>query len=91
MVDSPTTSSDGECFHEATVAIQYDRHMPHNHPDIICINYQARITYLIDVAIPGDARVTEKDINDRYTDLEIERGRCIVILPLVSWISPCMP
>ena len=40
--------------------IQSDRHLLHNRPDLVCVDYLTKTTYLIDVAIPGDTRVIEK-------------------------------
>jgi len=31
--------------------IQCEKHIPHNRPDIICVDYLRKIIYLIDVAI----------------------------------------
>ena len=69
--------------------IQCDRHIPHNRPDVVCVDYLTKIIYLIDVAIPGDTRVTEKVVekHQQYTDLKIELQKMwnmrVVILPLV--------
>ena len=54
--------------------IQCNRHVPHNCPDVVCVDYLTKIIYLIDVAIPGDTRVTENiaEKHQRYTDLKIE-------------------
>jgi len=62
--------------------IQCDRQIPHNRPDIVCVDYSK--SYLIDVAIPGDSRVKEKvsEKHQRYTDLkyrnteDVEYSRC---------------
>ena len=52
-------------------AIQCNRNIPHNFPDVVCVDY---LTKIIDVAIPGDTRVTENvaEKHQRYTDLKIE-------------------
>ena len=54
--------------------IQCDRQIPHNRPDIVCVDYLTSKSYLIDVAIPGDSRVKEKvsEKHQHYTDLKIE-------------------
>ena len=54
--------------------IQTDRHLSHNGPDIVCVDFIKNHCFLIDVAIPGDSclynKVTEK--LERYTDLKLE-------------------
>ena len=54
--------------------IQTDRCLSHNRPDIVCINHHQKTAFIIDIAIPGESRFTQK-INEkckRYTDLKIE-------------------
>jgi len=54
--------------------VQTDRYLPHNRPDIICVDFTKKHAFLIDIAIPGDSRLSQK-INEkyqRYTDLKIE-------------------
>jgi len=69
--------------------IQCDRQIPHNRPDIVCVDYLTSKSYLIDVAIPGDSRVKEKvsEKHQRYTDLKIEIQKMwsipVVILPII--------
>ena len=64
--------------------IQCDRHIPHNCPDFVCVDYLTKIIYLIHVA-----RVTEKVVekHQRYIDLKIKLQKMwnmrVVILPLV--------
>ena len=69
--------------------VQTDHHLPHNRPDIVCVHHQHDTIFLIDVAIPGDSRITQK-INEKYqkyTDLKIEVQKMwkerAVIVPLV--------
>ena len=56
---------------------------------ILCVDYLHKEVYLIDVAIPGDSRVTEKvtEKHQRYTDLKMELQKMwkmqVVITPLV--------
>ena len=65
------------------------RQIPHNRPDIVCVDYLTSKSYLIDVAIPGDSRVKEKvsEKHQRYTDLKIEIQKMwnipVVILPVI--------
>ena len=69
--------------------IQCDRQIPHNRPDIVCVDYLTSKSYLIDVAIPGDSRIKEKvsEKHQRYTDLKIEIQKMwnipVVILPVI--------
>ena len=69
--------------------IQCDRQIPHNRPDIVCVDYLTSKSYLIDVAIPGDSRVKEKvsEKHQHYTDLKIEIQKMwnilVVILPVI--------
>ena len=69
--------------------IQTDRHLPHNRPDILCVSHEHNTAYLIDVAVPGDSRLSQK-INEKrqkYTDLKTEIQRMwnmrAVVVPLV--------
>ena len=54
--------------------IQTDRPMKHNKPDITVLDKEARVVYLIDVAIPTAKNITRK-INEKitnYADIAIE-------------------
>ena len=51
--------------------IQTDRHSPHNRPDIVCVSLTKKHAFLIDIAIPGDSRISQKKYQ-RYTDFKIE-------------------
>ena len=54
--------------------VQTDRAMRHNKPDITVLDKEARIVYLIDVAVPSAENITRK-INEKitnYADLAIE-------------------
>ena len=55
--------------------IQTDRNFEHNMPDIVAIEH--RNVWIIDIAIPGDARVQNKELEKltKYRDLEIETSR----------------
>jgi len=65
--------------------IQTDHHLPHNRPDIVLYSYQYKTVFLIDISVPGDAKVNDKV--EKYTDLKIELQRmwnfCVIIVPLV--------
>lgn len=55
--------------------IQTDKHLEHNTPDIVVVTDKQ--VHIIDVAIPGDSRVDQKEIEKitRYKDLQIEIQR----------------
>ena len=55
--------------------IQTDKHLPHNIPDITVV--EPKQVWLIDVAIPGDSRIEQKEQEklSRYQDLKIEVAR----------------
>lgn len=54
--------------------IQTDKHLSHNHPDIVCADFIKNHCFLIDVAIPGDNHLSNKVTEklERYTDLKLE-------------------
>ena len=54
--------------------IQTDRHLSHNHPDILCVDFIKSHCFLIDVAIPGDSRLSNKVTKklERYSNLKLE-------------------
>ena len=49
--------------------IQSDKHLAHNIPDIIVV--EKKRVWIIDVAIPGDSRIEEKELEkiSKYQDL----------------------
>ena len=55
--------------------IQTDKHLAHNIPDITVV--EKAQTYLIDVAIPGDGRIDQKEQEkiQKYQDLKVEVER----------------
>ena len=55
--------------------IQTDRHLEHNTPDIVVVDKKQ--VHIIDVAIPGDSRIDQKEIEKitKYKDLQIEIER----------------
>jgi hypothetical protein len=59
--------------------IQTDRTIPNNKPDIIIRDYEKGTCMLIDVAIPGDRNVIQKEaekiLKYEYKDLTIEIQR----------------
>ena len=57
--------------------IQTDQHLLHDRPDIVCLSNLNKTAYVIDIAVPGDSRLTQK-VNEkceRYTDQKIELQR----------------
>ena len=55
--------------------IQTDKHLAHNIPDITVV--EKKRVWIIDVAIPGDGRIEEKELEkiSKYQDLKIEIER----------------
>jgi len=53
--------------------IQTGSSLPHNRPDITFIDKQKAETKFIDVAIPGDSRISQKSVEkrDRYHDFSV--------------------
>ena len=56
-------------------SIQTDKHLAHNIPDITVV--EKKQAWIIDVAIPGDGRIEEKELLkiSSYQDLKIEIER----------------
>ena len=72
------------------VMIQCDREIKARKPDIVVVNKNERSCAIIDIAIPGDIRVSEKEKEkiERYQELkrEIKRMwniRSIKVIPVV--------
>ena len=57
--------------------IQTDKVIDARRPDIVVMNKDKRESWIVDIAIPGDLRVREKEIEKRekYQDLAIEIRR----------------
>ena len=55
--------------------IQTDKHVAHNIPDITVV--EKKQVWLIDVAIPGDNRINQKEVEKitKYQDLKVEVER----------------
>ena len=67
-----------------------------NHPDIIFVYKQSDSVFLIDVAIPGDSRISSKTVEKltKYVDLKVEitrmwRPKKVSIIPTIIGISSC--
>ena len=58
-------------------SFQLDRRIDHYRPDIVVFEKLGRICTIIDVAIPGDHRINEKEIEKilKYADLKLELSR----------------
>ena len=55
--------------------IQKDKHLAHNIPDITVV--ENKQVWLIDVAIPGDSRINQKEVEkiNKYQGLKVEVER----------------
>ena len=75
--------------------IQTDKILAHNTPDLTVI--EKKKVWLIDIAIPGDSRVEEKELEKitRYQDLKIEVQRLwrkpAVVVPVVIGTLGAIP
>ena len=72
------------------VMIQCDKEIEARRPDIVVVDKQNREAKIIDVAIPGDVRVCEKELEkiDKYKPLKDEIARLwemqkVTIIPVV--------
>ena len=70
--------------------IQCDRETEARRPDIVVVDKRKREVKIIDIAIPGDVRVCEKEIEkiDKYKPLKDEIARLwrmqkVTIIPVV--------
>ena len=70
--------------------IQCDKEIEARRPDIVVVDKQKREVKIIDVAIPGDVRVCEKELEkiDKYKPLKDEIARLwemqkVTIIPVV--------
>ena len=66
--------------------IHTDRHIPANKPDIIIKDIAQKTCYIIDIAIPSDTSINQKEAEKKlkYRDLQIEiqkmwKMKCIII------------
>lgn len=70
--------------------IQVDRTIKERRPDLVVVNKKLKEAWIVDVAVPGDARVASKEIEkqDKYRDLAIELQRLwelkkVKVIPVV--------
>jgi hypothetical protein len=67
----------GLIFTESNIQVQTDRTIPNNKPDIVIRDNEKGTCMLIDVAIPGDRNVIQREAEKilKYKDLTIEIQR----------------
>ena len=77
--------------------VQTDIQMPHNRPDIILIDHQEKTGFIIDIAVPRDENIKDKEMEkiDKYQPLKIELERLwevrITVIPVVVRALGAMP
>ena len=71
-------------------SIVNDTSLQHNRPDITMVLKQTNGVYLIDIAIPGDSRLSQKVVEKqtKYVDLKVEvvrvwKCRKVSIIPII--------
>ena len=69
-------------------SIQTDKHLLHNRPDIVLINYKEQTGLIIDIAVPRDENIQDKELKkiDKYQSLKIELEQLkvkIMVIPVV--------
>ena len=79
-------------------SIVTDTSLQHNHPDITMVLKQTNEVYLIDIAIPGDSRLSQKVVDKltKYVDLKIEvvrvwKCRKVSIIPIIVGVLGSIP
>ena len=79
-------------------AIRTDKVIKEHRPDIVILNKEKREAMLVDVAIPGDARVVNKELEKKvkYRDLSIEVQRLwelkkVKVVPIVIGALGAVP
>ena len=57
----------------AILPIQTDKHLLHNRPDIVLINYKKQTGLIIDIAVPRDKNIQSKKLEkiDNYQSLKL--------------------
>ena len=78
--------------------IQVDREIRERRPDLVVVNKKLKEAWLVDVAVPGDARVADKEIEKqvKYRDLAIEVQRLwelkkVKVIPIVIGALGAVP
>ena len=71
-------------------AIQTDKKLEHNKPDLTIVDKEKKICYIVDVACPFDSRICskEKEKEEKYNKLKYEiikigKMKKVVIIPIV--------
>ena len=79
------------------INIQCDRVIGRRRPDIVVIEKEGNICKIVDIAIPGDCRIAEKEAEkiEKYQDLKIEIGRIwgikrLIVIPVVVGALGCV-
>ena len=79
------------------VNIQCDHVIQARRPDIVVIEKEERICKLVDIAVPGDSRICDKEVEklEKYQDLKREVGRLwnmkkVVVVPVVIGALGCV-
>ncbi|XP_053106345.1 uncharacterized protein LOC128325024 [Hemicordylus capensis] len=54
--------------------LQTDKHLPHNTPDITVVEKKEKQVKIIDIAVPGDSRTEEKEIEKNHKILKSTNG-----------------
>ena len=77
--------------------IQCDHVIGARRPDIVVIEKEGKICKIVDIAIPGDSRISEKETEklEKYQDLKIEIGRLwgmrkVMVIPVVIGALGCV-
>ena len=69
--------------------IQTDKHLLHNRPDTVLINYKEQTGFIVDIAVPRDENIQDKELEkmDKYQSLKINLERLwkakIMVIPVV--------
>ena len=69
--------------------IQTDKHLLHNRPDIMLINYKEQTSLINDISVPRDENIQDKKFEkiDKYQSFKIELEQLwkvkIVVIPVV--------
>lgn len=77
--------------------IQTDLEIGARRPDLVLVHRESNTTYIIDVAIPYDTRIMDKQVEkiQKYQDLRIQIGRCwgtsAKVIPIVMGALGAQP
>ena len=86
----PRVCENSECKLLWNSSIVSDVSLQHSHPDITFVLNQSNEVFLIDIAIPGDSRLSHKytEKHTKYVDLKIEVVRMwnsekVAVVPVI--------